>query len=202
MAQGGTNVAETSAAPVFTENRVEALRNHLRALMKALKIGYVDASTTGATPEQRVNANLLVDNFTRALEEVEEEYRNSIVTTDDVIFAANNLLSELQAYRTVLGERFPRMNTAAPSNGAGDATRVGAEAGETAAADATTTERPATAPETGVVLETSTKEGESTGVLSAMGEREMGAFALPQRRERRERRREQQRRRSTDWRRK
>ena len=121
MAEGGADLAGTNAAPVFTESRIVALRNHRRVLMKALKVGYVDAAAAGATPEQRGNANLLVDRFTSALEEVEEEYRNSIVTTDDVIFAANNLLSELQAYRTVLGERFPSLSTAAPSSGA-DAT--------------------------------------------------------------------------------
>ena len=79
MAQGGAG-----AAPVFTEIRIEALRNHLRALMKALKAGYSEATAAGATQKQREDANLLVGSFTKALEEVEDEYRTSVVTTDDV----------------------------------------------------------------------------------------------------------------------
>ena len=44
------------AAPVFTEVRIEALQNHLRALMKALKAGYVEATAAGATQKQREDA--------------------------------------------------------------------------------------------------------------------------------------------------
>ena len=113
MAQGGTD-----AAPVFTEIRIEALRNHLRALMKALKAGYSEATAAEATRKQREDANLLVGSFTKALGEVEDEYRTSVVTTDDVAFAANGLLSELQVYRAVLGERFPELDTAAGTAGA------------------------------------------------------------------------------------
>ena len=67
--------------PVFTEARIEALRNHLRVLVKALKAGYTEAKAAGATQNQRENANLLVDRFTRSLEDVENEYRTSVVTS-------------------------------------------------------------------------------------------------------------------------
>ena len=113
MAQGGED-----AAPVFTEARIEALRNHLRALMKALKTGYSEAAAAGATRKQREDADLLLATFTRALGDAESEYQTSIVTTDDVIFAANNLLAELQAYRSVLGERFPQLSGTADTAGA------------------------------------------------------------------------------------
>ena len=79
-------------APVFTEGRIEALRNHLRVLVKALKVSYAEAIADGATQNQRDDANLLVDNFAKTLEDVENEYRTSIVTSDDVVFAANGLL--------------------------------------------------------------------------------------------------------------
>ena len=139
MAQSGTSNAGTAAAPVFTESRIEALRNHLRALMKAMRVGYTEAATADATQKQRENANLLVAQFTTSLEEVEEEYRRSIVTTDDVVFAANNLLAEMQAYRTVLGERFSQLGTAAPSDGASATAEEGRESSEAASEGATAT---------------------------------------------------------------
>ena len=71
MAQGGAE-----AAPVFTEARIEALRNHLRALMKALKTGYSEAAAVGATRKQREDADLLLATFTRALGDAENEYQS------------------------------------------------------------------------------------------------------------------------------
>ena len=170
MADGGIGSAGTTATPVFTENRIVALRNHLRALMKALKVGYAEATATEATQKQRDDANLLVDKFTESLGEVEDEYRKSIVTTDDVVFAANNLLAELQAYRAVLGERYPKIGTASDA-----AAEERLESGEAAIDGATA------APGSGVVHESSTREKETGSVLSAIGEKETGSFALPQR---------------------
>ena len=121
MASNGAEDAGAYATPVFTENRIEALRNHLRVLVKALKVAYCEATTAESTQQRREDANLLVASFTKTLEEVEDEYRKSVVTTDNVRFAADSLLSELQVYRAVLGERFPPLSTTAPLDGA-DAT--------------------------------------------------------------------------------
>ena len=66
MASGGI-APGTQTPPVFTENRIEALRNHLRVLVKALKASYVEATAAGATQRQREDANLLVDNFAKSL---------------------------------------------------------------------------------------------------------------------------------------
>ena len=164
MAQGGTD-----AAPVFTEVRIEAVRNYLRALMKALKAGYSEATAAKATRKQREDANLLGGSFSKALEEVENEYRTSVVTTDDVAFAANGLLSELQVYRAVLGERFPQLDTAAGTaeteEGSGESTSENAVA----------------APGSGDAPNVSTEGQETTTDLSAIGERGGESFALPPR---------------------
>ena len=181
MAHSGAGVAESVAAPVFTESRVEALRNHLKVLVKALKIGYAEAAAPDSTQKQREDANLLVAKFTNALEDVEEEYRISTVETDNVGFAANALLSELQVYRTVLGERFLPRNTAAPSIGVD--TALGAEGGsdEATAGDTAASGSLVAAPGTGATQSASAAEGDAATVLSAVGEGRRESFALPQR---------------------
>ena len=177
----GDESANMDTAPIFTEARIEALRNHLRVLVKALKASYAEATAAEATQSQREDANLLVVNFIKSLEDIENEYRKSIVATDDVAFAANGLLSELQVYRAVIVERYPKIDASAPSNGIDAAADGGEESSETATGSAATAGNPATAPESGTVPEKSNEGDVTTTVLNAVGEKDNGAFALPRR---------------------
>ena len=178
MASGGTG-RDPSLAPIFTERRIGELRTHLAALWKALRISYADAKPATATQKQRDDANLLIANFAIELEGVEDEYRRSVVTTENVGFHANNLLAELQTYRPALDDRFQRLPEVTPrgeTTGVGESTRV--ESSEATSGGTAVVETQPTAPES---VENSNPANLATTTISATGEQTGERFALPPR---------------------
>ena len=101
---------EGSAQPALTVARVTQMRKELAAAFSKLKTKHAEASQRRGDPESRAAANLLIQNFALLQERIVTEYNKCDVLSENVEYAANGLMGDLQAYVDALDNQYPMLS--------------------------------------------------------------------------------------------
>lgn len=99
-------MAEAANTPVMTSERIGELRAALADSFKMMKRSYFEACDPRSDSEARARANAKIDRMQKEMQEAVMEYNDALIPTRSEEYAANELLSEIKAYKDALDTQY------------------------------------------------------------------------------------------------